>query len=283
MAEASRGVAAPQVRLLLPLGGGDRGPQEGERRLVGCGDLISVVHIFHFLQGSYEEHREDQQSVHRLAPDRHEDVEASRHREGTDEFVRFGQSLPANDDGPLCVVEALDVSFEQGPHAFLAAHGLQRLHAVQTLQEQRHEGFLEVRLILPRTPAHGDQPVQGDHAEGADGEGEQRDLPGYRHANRQVDEDLKRARQNVAGAHVGIGCACRLHADRACQIAGAPVNEVQPARPQNRADERETQVHRDMGCGVPDLRHRQQHQQRFERHGDDHQNQQPTEGHVLAG
>ena len=112
MAEASRGVAAPQVRLLLPLGGGDRGLQEGERRLVGCGDLIPVVHIFHFLQGSYEEHREDQQSVHRLAPDRHEDVEASRHREGTDEFVRFGQSLPADDDGPLRVVEALDVSFE---------------------------------------------------------------------------------------------------------------------------------------------------------------------------
>ena len=29
--------------------------------------------------------------------------------------------------------------------------------------------------------------------EGADGEREQRYLPGYRHANRQVDEDLKRA------------------------------------------------------------------------------------------
>ena len=99
----------------------------------------------------------------------------------------------ANDYRPLRVVEAPDVSFEQGAHALLAPHGLKRLHAVQPLQKARHKGFLELGLVLPGSTAHGDKPVQGDHAEGADGEREQRYLPGYRHANRQVDEDLKRA------------------------------------------------------------------------------------------
>ena len=167
--------------------------------------------------------------------------------------------------------------------ARFAAHGLERLHAVQPLKQARHEGLLQLGLIPSRAPADGDQPVEREHAEGAGGQREQRDLPGYREARRQVDQGLNAAREDLAGRHVGVCRARRLDADRARQIAGPPIDEVQPARPQDRSDERAPQVHRDMGRGIADLRHREQREQRLERHGDDDQDQQPAEGHVLAG
>ena len=153
------------------------------------------------------------------------------------------------------------VGLDQGTETVLASHGLQWLHAVQALQDTRHEGFLELGLIPTRATGYTNEPAQRDQADCANDEDDERDLPGDGDGERQVDNELNHRGENAASGHIGVGGPCRLDTHRARQIAGPLIHEVRPARPEERTDKGQSQVHRDVGGGVAHLRHGQQYQQ----------------------
>ncbi len=192
--------------------------------------------------------------------------------------MRLGERFPTDDHRPQGAVKPSDIPVDQGLHAALQSHGLQRLDAVQRLQQPRHEGLLKPGLVLPSAATDGNEPARHDHAACADDERGHQNFPGYGDGQPEIDQKLNTPGQNVAGSHISVGGACRLAGDGARQIAGPLICEMRQARPQKRANDREPQIHRSMGRRVSDLRHGRQHQQRFQGDRPDDQHQQPAEG-----
>ena len=149
------GSLAAHVRLARLLGVLGGGLQEEERLLVRRGRLVVALQLGDLLQDAGEEQDEHEQIVSRLAPYRQEDVEPAGYGQDTDDLVRLDHRLLAHDDRPLRPVEPLGVGLDHGAQASLAGHRLQGLHAVQPLQQARHEGLLQPGLLPPRAAARG--------------------------------------------------------------------------------------------------------------------------------
>ena len=152
------------------------------------------------------------------------------------------------------------IRLDQGAQASLAGHRLQGLHAVEPLQQARHEGLLEAGLLLPRAAAHSNQSVQDDHADAADDERGNRHLPGYGDRKEHIDQKNKPTGHGVAGLDIGHGRAQRLDADRRRKVARALIHEMPPARSQKCSNHPETKPHRHMRRGVAYLGHGRHHQ-----------------------